>query len=1150
MLSSNDVSQMFAAQSGQFAQQNYYAQTIGVVQPGMALGGAGFMGPSNMQRAPGPMPPPGVPAPPPVYSYHSMGPGGPGYHSGNAVAGGVMSGLGGAAAFGGVGLGLAGMLAPRSAMGMVAGALDPVSAFLRAGPAMPFLNPAGAGTLMGGLGAAAGPLALGVVAAQGVQSFMRGGQQQQAIAGQLGQFNFLNNNSRTGQGFTRQDSGDLGKMIQTMGQMPELLSSTEELTRMLPKMRQMGVMQGVKDAGEFAKRFKETIHTIRDMSKVLGSTMEEASEFFGHSRQVGFGDKRGQMFNALQAQYTSGATGLSMDQVMQMQGTGAAMARQFGGRGRAGAQGVTNIIQKLQANLEGGFVDEGTIVDATGLEGDAGKRAAAEKMYQANLALTQSPAGQLAMAGMMRKGENGRYEIDQAMVQKLNSGEIGVNDLKANASRLGIDAKIAFKGTQGRAMAAQLAATMDTGAFVNSIVGEKGEFAGENVMNKYLGGNVDDATMELLMASGKGSLSTDSGSFAKRKGMEMQIRNKGDPRQMWERMKRKMHEGTFGQVEKLGGAAFEAIGGAWEDAVDDMVGRHILTLSKGSSEAFQRAMAGGDRKDLERILGAKMGSSMAGGTGRSELGRGLMMAGAGVAATMGPVGWVGGGAMMATGGAMELLAGGGDTDASAFVRSLSGSRNETGRSQIGHRAKMEEWTGLSGDKLDALISKSSTPMREYSAKGKAAARGFAVYRTSLMDQTEDWQGLSSGDKRERYRSSLHEQVSKYLKQTGSLLTSEDLDTPEKVAAAASSISKLGGNAAKFAEIMQAGGEGMGAGGGKDWAIAAAGAIPQLEGDAKISLAAASSDEVKDLKTTAGLAHAGREATKKMSEYFGTDKDMLMNNSKARDVMSVLLKGGTEAEDLRVKLDSGDVGSLGITAQEGRDLAAAAARVKDKGAAGAALGEATRVQDYTAQKIFRDRGGEIGSRLLGSSVDAVKSAGSAYAAFGGGTAGIGEITSANAKLLAAYDAANEQGKAAIIEGVGSDSSIAKALKQASAKGGGSENYVGDIDTIRAKLKKKLGAGFNEGLLSGFDANDNVIDPAEAKTLRERITNEAATRDIGGAGAGGSTTTEEKMLAALQSQTELLAMMVTSQKGMFISKDDEAKIATARQSAGLK
>lgn len=596
MPTSTEISALFANQQQAFAAQTSFAQNIGISAPAFGVGAYRTVSAGGMQGVgpafPGMRPPPGV------YNYAPGGITGPGYGTGNAVASHVMSGLGGTAALAGAGLGVASMF---GSFGRVAPLIDPISGFMSGYGGLT------ARGIMGGLAGASVPIGLGMLAAQGVSSFVHGGQQQQMVSNQLSQFQFFNPNARSGMGFTRDDAKNIGDSIRQIANVPEMMTSMEELTRLLPRMRQMGLMQGVRDAGEFSTRFKDTVKTIRDMARWMGTTMEDAAEFFAHSRSVGFTGRQAQVQNMLNAQFTSGITGMNMGQVMQLQQGGAQTARQFGAKGRFGAQGVLNIAQKLQMGVQSGALDEEVLSDISGgLEGEQAVQASSNRLYQLMLSGSESPAARFILAGALKRGENGKFEVDQEMVKRINAGTASQDELRSRGMSLGRDAKIAFSGPEGRNLRAQLMGNLDWGNFMNTLLASRGEGAPELVLQRYMPG-ATQPEIEAMMAMGKGSEGLDRENMMRIRGREARLGEQTDPSAIWKRIKTKMHAATFGRVEEAGSDLFHSIGKAYDDFIDDLVGRHVVTLSKESATALSRAFAGGRSRELTELFEAASG---------------------------------------------------------------------------------------------------------------------------------------------------------------------------------------------------------------------------------------------------------------------------------------------------------------------------------------------------------------------------------------------------------------------------------------------------------------------------------------------------------------------------------------------------------------
>lgn len=728
MPTSGEIAGMFQAQQAAFAQQNHFANNIGPTSPFGGIGAWGSSPVGGFQSAGAGFP--GMGAPPPVFNYQPAGVTA-GYGSGTRFAGTAMSAAGAVGSAIMPAIGIAGMLGVG---GSIANALDPISGFMKGYGGM------SARGIMGGLAGAAGPLALAYTAAQLGSSFMHGGHQQQMVQSQLGQFQHFNAASRTGQGFSRQDARDIGQTIRSLSEVPELMTSMEELTRLLPKMRQMGMMQGIRDASEFQTRFKEAIGTISKMAKYMGTTMEEATKFFEHSRSMGMFDRKDQLQNMINAQFTSGMTGMTMGETMQMQQGGAQMAQQFGARRRYGAQGVTNIAQRLALARENGNIEEGLIQDVTGLEGPAGDAAAAQKMYGFMMNLSRTAPGQAIIAGAMKRNEEGKVVLDEEVVRKVNAGQMSLEEIKGRAEKLSHEDKIAFR-YQAANLGAQFAGKVDVAKFVSGLVAGKGQDAGKLVLQQLSGGSMSEADIELLsQLGGGGGRGADMDNMVKIQQREHNIAEQTDPSRIWKRLKTRMHASTFGHVEKSGAEFFDFLGKEYDSFIDDLVGRHVVSLSKGGAEAFRKAMTGGNDKEIEEMFLAAHGlgdrRDLSGVTTGRVLKWGVMGA-AGLAA-----GVLSAGNPLAVGAAMTaagLLASpldstGENVSDTEFGAWLKGDEHHTGRSAKYENARSAAAFGREGVGLDHFLSEADEG--KYSKlggeKAEAALRAvqWGVYGSS------------------------------------------------------------------------------------------------------------------------------------------------------------------------------------------------------------------------------------------------------------------------------------------------------------------------------------------------------------------------------------------------------------------------------------
>jgi hypothetical protein len=574
MMTSGQVAQQIGQQQQMFYGQSMYAQQIGINPPGQQFGvapqgmGLGMAPPQQMpmpQQMPGVM---GITPTPPSFNYSGSGSIlGAGYSSGDRFASNVTSGIGGAAQ---LGIGTAGL--GLAAKGLAVGSLG-----MAALPAL--------------------PLAAGAVA---VGAGMRGAQQQSAINAQLGQFQFFNQSARTGMGFTRQDATAIGQQLSSLAHVPDLLTSVQELTNIIPKLKSSGVMQGVKDAAEFQRRFKEAITTRRDTAKIVGTTLDEAAEFFDHSRRMGFFGRSDHLKQTLNRQIAGGMTGMSQNQVMAAESFGADMAQSIGARRHLGAEAATKTVTMLGAAQRQGIISEQQLTQMTGLTGSDAVQATAERLMQANMQLSGTAAGRAAIFGLI-EGSGKDIRINQERAEQLIRGEIGVGDLKKHAASLTREQKM---GAMSRFGSLSMDFQRQGGTLAMAsmtrqmLVDQYGEAGAHRFLTMQ---GIDEQTADLMMDLQGVDPGADKNSMVRIMARERSIRQRS-PDAIMKRMKTRA---TGATTEKIAGAFrkfYNDLGSSWEGVIDDVVGRAIIEMSEEGAKALSDAFSGGSKSEFERML--------------------------------------------------------------------------------------------------------------------------------------------------------------------------------------------------------------------------------------------------------------------------------------------------------------------------------------------------------------------------------------------------------------------------------------------------------------------------------------------------------------------------------------------------------------------
>lgn len=570
-----------------FGAQQQYAQQLSAGMPapyqGFGLGAQGFGG--GFSGGGG-------------YSYGGAMSGS--YGPGNSFGNSVVSGMGGIgnAFFGSMGAigGLGG-----AAMGFKAGGLR--------------------GAMMGGaMGFGVGSL-VGMAGSHITNSFMEGAHEQSAIERTLSQFQFQNQQSRTGRGFSRSDSMQIGNMVRQMERVPEMLTSFGELNKLMDKMGQMGLMQGVRDAGQFMDKFRTTVHTLRDLSKLIGTTMEGALKAFGEARLSGFYSQGDIVKNVLNRQITGSLTGMNQGQVGALQQYGSQIGHAAGGSRRSGAQHALRTAGQLGMANQMGVLSNDMIVEMTGKEGAEGIQDLSAQMTQLGYRMGRSNVGQ-ALTLALGEVEDGRYtgRMDENLVARVRSGELGLGELKrlARSKARGRRAKLSFAAHKERLRSEMVGAvgSEGIGMQLQEILGDRGwsnpdatnlvmqRFGASeeqaNLLQKLLP-NLDEIGMNMRhQGSAQARNSARQAAMKERYSMEA-IKHK-----VFKKIEHKISD----PFKDAGAAVRDYVTNAYEEFVDELTGQYTATLTKGTADLVRNAMMGsGSAQSRLRSMHARVQGS-------------------------------------------------------------------------------------------------------------------------------------------------------------------------------------------------------------------------------------------------------------------------------------------------------------------------------------------------------------------------------------------------------------------------------------------------------------------------------------------------------------------------------------------------------------
>lgn len=316
------------------------------------------------------------------------------------------------------------------ALGMAG--LDPFSLGLKAAT----------GAWSGGAGImGAGAAGLGVMGAAGVvglgasyagNQIMTGAQQQQQLNQAL-RSNF-SHMTPYGQGFDRSQMASIGSTMRGMthqfGEGGEV-TGFSELTQLAANMGKMGMGQGIRDAQDFSRKFKEMVTTLKVVAKDLGSSLEEAQQFMNAQKSSGIFKTGDQLRFTSMARTTAAGGGLALSEVTGMANIGSQISRSVGGLGRAGAFGGMKAIGQIGSAEQIGAISENDIYNATGLTGAEGRQALATNMMSNSAKFLSGGRGRRFLASIA--GSNG--QLDEESVANWMAGGMSTGDTMAQAQK-------------------------------------------------------------------------------------------------------------------------------------------------------------------------------------------------------------------------------------------------------------------------------------------------------------------------------------------------------------------------------------------------------------------------------------------------------------------------------------------------------------------------------------------------------------------------------------------------------------------------------------------------------------------------------------------------------------------------------------------
>ncbi len=572
MISSHDISAVISGQQQALAaSMQYAAQTSFSNMGGIGAYGSPFT------------------TPPPMPQHHALahqqtsfnygGANLSGYGLGNRAGAMGVAGVHGAVSGASMGLGIAGA---ASMFGLGPGWLRAMG---------------GTAGGIGGIGLMAGGHITG--------NMMQGAQEQAGIYSTLGQFNFSNPSSRNGRGFDRNNAKAIADFTREMAHMPELMTSMSELNRIMNGLGGMGVMNGLRDAKEFNRKFQESIHTLKDMAKIMQTSMEGAMQFFQEAKRSGIYDKAGMQQNAFQRQMVGGLTGMNQNQIGQLQFAGSQMSFGMGGSRRSGAMHALRTAGQIGVANEMGVFGENGIEELTGASGPEGIGIMSQMFSQASYAMSRSSLGTAMTLAAGAVDKSGRFtgKMDDDVIKRIRSGGISKNELLSMAHKK-IDgnrgAKISFAAHRDH-LTAEMASSVGVEGMameLQDIIGERG-FKGPDVMNLVMQRyRVDEKTANAVVQYMEKlpDIQRETGMKGQVEGRRLAESSMMNQNFSVDALKRKFHhkmDSTFSApFRKWGADLSHTVSTYVEDFLDGFLERKSVEISEKTSQLVSSAMSG------------------------------------------------------------------------------------------------------------------------------------------------------------------------------------------------------------------------------------------------------------------------------------------------------------------------------------------------------------------------------------------------------------------------------------------------------------------------------------------------------------------------------------------------------------------------------
>jgi hypothetical protein len=453
-------------------------------------------------------------------------------------------------------------------------------------------------------------------------AMFQGLQEQQMTNTALQQsFNFVGGQGR---GFNSNQKSQIGNFMSQTAQ-SDMFASLPELTRVMQGGAEMGMFSAVRDVQQFKQRFNTMLTSLKDISRTLGTTLEEAQQFTRQMQTMGVFSPDSQVQAAQRLAGQSATSGIGIQQLTQFGAQYGNVMHQATGMDRAGgARAGAGMLSTLGTAQRQGLFGQEEVYAATGQSGLAGLQSFGQNLTQANARFMKRGTGNITLAAFIDPQTG---DVDQTRLNMFMSGQIGRQEIgqmaHQNISKMGGRAEwIANKG-QYQAKFAEQTNNMGPLALMMGVMPEDLKADPQKAkiwLQRRTGMSAADLDIAMPMIQNYQSMMKSQENDQEVAARQQQYRTwaqEHGPAGVAKRMQKKMDDMVRGPFRELSKNINDMISAEVESIIDETYGVHSEYLSQATANRYTRELRTGTPSAATGTF-RKLGKQFAGADMQAE----------------------------------------------------------------------------------------------------------------------------------------------------------------------------------------------------------------------------------------------------------------------------------------------------------------------------------------------------------------------------------------------------------------------------------------------------------------------------------------------------------------------------------------------------